>query len=56
MAYDNQGRTTSSGGCGCLSLILGILAVWALFFGVPTSWGELNIDLFPPGIYLEGGK
>lgn len=42
--------------CGCFSfiiLIAAILVLWALWFGLPTSWGKLNIDIFPPGVYLE---
>jgi hypothetical protein len=42
-------RTTSTG-CGCGSLIVGILLVWALWFGLPTPWGTFNIDIFPPAI------
>lgn len=37
-------------GCGCLSFIFGILAVWALWFGLQTPWGTFNIDIFPPQI------
>lgn len=40
-------------GCGCFSLIAGILALWALCFGLPTTWGTLHVDLFPPGVYLK---
>ena len=39
-------------GCGCLPLILTILVLWALWFGLPTSWGTLDIDIFPPAITL----
>lgn len=42
----------SSGGCGCLGFILTVLALWALAFGLPTSWGTVNIDLLPPGVYV----
>ena len=37
---------------GCLPLILGIFTLWALFFGLPTPWGKVNIDLFPPAIKI----
>lgn len=40
------------GGCGCLSLILGILILWALWFGLPTPWGKYNVDIFPPRIWI----
>lgn len=43
----------SSSGRGCFGLIAGILALWALWFGLRTAWGTLQIDLFPPGVYLE---
>ncbi len=37
---------------GCLKLILFIFALTALWFGLPTPWGTLNIDLFWPAIRL----
>jgi hypothetical protein len=33
-------------------MILTILALWALWFGLPTPWGVLNIDIFWPAIHL----
>ena len=50
---DTTRTSASASGCGCFSLILGILAVWALWFGLPTTWGTLHIDIFPPGVYLK---
>ena len=44
---------SNDNGCGCTSLIFGILVLWALWFGLPTPWGEFNIDIFPPAIRLE---
>jgi len=41
--------------CGCLTMILTILALWALWFGLPTPWGTFNIDIFPPQIRQVGG-
>jgi hypothetical protein len=38
---------------GCLPLILFIFTLWALWFGLPTPWGFFEIDIFPPGIYLD---
>lgn len=43
----------SSVGCGCVPAIVLVLVLWALWFGLPTTWGTLNIDIFPPGLYLE---
>lgn len=40
-------------GCGCFQLILTILVLSALWFGLPTPWGIFEIDLLPPGIYLD---
>lgn len=42
-------------GCGCGSLIyliISILLIWAILIGLPTSWGTLNIDIFPPKVKL----
>lgn len=44
--------SSNSNGCGCDSIILTILVLWALWFGLPTPWGVLNIDIFPPAIRL----
>lgn len=44
---------SASSGMGCLGVILSILAIVALFGGLPTTWGELHIDFFPPGVYLK---
>jgi hypothetical protein len=54
MSYAENKTTTVSGGCGCLPLILTILTLWALWFGLPTPWGEINIDIFPPAIRSVG--
>ena len=37
---------------GCLPLILNILTFYSLWFGLPTPWGVLNIDLIPPAIRI----
>ena len=37
---------------GCLELIILVFLIGAILIGVPTPWGHLNIDLFPPGIFL----
>lgn len=36
---------------GCATRIFGLLVFWAVFFGLPTPWGKLNIDVFPPRIW-----
>ncbi len=45
-------ETSKGGGCGCLEIILLIFVFTALIFGLPTPWGELNIDIFPPAIRI----
>jgi hypothetical protein len=42
----------NNNGCGCVSIIVTILVLWALWFGLPTPWGNFNIDIFPPAIRL----
>ncbi len=42
---------TVGGGCGCLSLIIFIFVVWAIFFGVSIGAHKWNIDFFPPRIW-----
>jgi hypothetical protein len=49
----SNNKQTVNVGCGCYSLILTILVLSALFFGLPTPWGIFEIDLLPPGIYLN---
>lgn len=42
---------------GCVTLIIEVLILWALWFGLPTPWGRLNIDIFPPRIWnMEKGR
>lgn len=48
-----NGTSLDLDGYGCLSAVLFIFIIWAWLFGLPTTWGTLNIDLLPPGIYLE---
>ena len=52
-ADKNEGKESYN--CGrqsCVSLIIFILFFWAWAFGLTTSWGELNIDIFPPKVEL----
>lgn len=47
---------TGGCGCGCLMIILtipAILILWALWFGLSTPWGILNIDILWPAIHLN---
>lgn len=46
----------TDGGCGCVGCAVWLMAFlffWALWIGLPTSSGTLNIDIIPPGIYLD---
>ena len=45
--------TVNAGSGGCFSLILTILVLWALWFGLPTPWGVFEIDIFPPGLFID---
>jgi hypothetical protein len=49
---NNTSHTTNTNG-GCVTAILTILTLSALWFGLPTPWGILNIDIFPPAIRLD---
>jgi hypothetical protein len=49
----NTNNINLGGGNGCLSLILLILTLTALWFGLPTPWGLFEIDIFPAGIFLN---
>ena len=46
-------ETNINVGGGCFSLILFIFTLTALWFGLPTPWGLFEIDVFPPGIFLN---
>lgn len=41
------------GNFGCLSLIILIFILTSLWFSLPTPWGQFEIDIFPPGIFLN---
>jgi hypothetical protein len=50
--------STDGAGCGCVSIILAVILFTMLWFGLPTPWGKLNLDIFPPRIWdmeQEGG-
>lgn len=40
------------GGFGCLSVVILIFLLYALFKPIHTPWGWFSYDLFPPAIYL----
>lgn len=44
---------SGNNGCGCFGLIVTILVLWALWFGLPTSWGVFHIDIFPPAVWVK---
>jgi len=45
-------KTEVSLNCGgCISTILLIIVITLLFFGLPTPWGKLNLDIFPPRLW-----
>jgi hypothetical protein len=49
-----MGKNESSDGgdgCGCVSLIITILVLTALWFGLPVGEKKWNIDIFPPRIW-----
>lgn len=46
-------ESSGGNGCGCFSIVLGILTIWAVLAGLPTPWGTINIDLLPPAIRME---
>lgn len=48
----SESSSSNNAGCGCVSFIATILALWALWFGLSTPWGVFHIDLFPPAIRM----
>jgi len=53
MSNNNNEIKVGCSGFGCLSLIIFIFILTSLWFSLPTPWGEFEIDLFPPGIFLN---
>lgn len=47
----SESSSGGGGGSGCVSFILFIILFWMLWFGLPTPWGKLNLDIFPPRIW-----
>jgi len=52
MSEENNNGSCSCGGSGCLSLILFIFIIGALFWSVSTPWGNVELDIFPPALRL----
>lgn len=38
---------------GCLSIIAFIFILGALWYKLPTPWGSIEIDIFPPGLFIN---
>ena len=38
---------------GCLSIIAFIFILGALWYKLPTPWGSIEIDIFPPGFFIN---
>lgn len=49
----NTTQSSSGSGGGCVSCFVFVCFWWALLVGLPTPWGMLSLDVFPPGIYLD---
>lgn len=43
--------SNGGGGCfGCLTFIAFCFVIAAFWVGLPTPWGTLELDMFPPAI------
>lgn len=51
---NNTNSSDSGGGFSCISFLVFLFFMWALWFGLPTFWGVLEIDFFGPAIRLDG--
>lgn len=49
-AHEETKTNVSCGSLGCLDLIVFIMLLGALWFGLPTPWGKLDLDILPPAI------
>lgn len=47
----SNSTTVNTGGCG--GCLLTIFILWALWFGLPTPWGTVNLDIIPPAVRME---
>lgn len=41
------------GGFSCLSFVLFFFLLWMIFSSVPTPWGKVSIDIFPPKLDIQ---
>lgn len=50
--------SSSGGGCGCISVILTVLALWALIFGVTINGHHYGISSCDcsNGVNIQGAK
>lgn len=48
----NKNMSCSCNGGGCVGGIVFVLVMYALFAGLPTPSGILELDIFPPAIRL----
>ena len=51
MSGESNDGDSGGCGCGCVSWIVFILVIWALWFGLPVGRRKWNIDVFPPRIW-----
>jgi hypothetical protein len=57
--YNKKSFPSDASGCWFISifvqLVILIVILWMqstlLFFGLPTPWGKLNVDIIPPRIW-----
>jgi len=50
---EQASQSHNGGGCGCVTTILAILVLWALFFGLTVNGKTLDIDIFPPAVRFQ---
>lgn len=54
---DKQNVNINCAPLGCLSLIafifIFIFILGALWYKLPTPWGSVEIDIFPPGLFIN---
>ncbi len=49
----SSSSNSSGGGCfGCLSVVAFFFVAWAILASVPTPWGIVELDLFPPAMRI----
>lgn len=49
-------KSSSGGGCGCISVILGIIAIWAVVFGVTVNGKHYGLSgCSTDGVQIDAG-